>query len=623
LWGQVAGKITQRYKAMLPGVRQEYDNALKTFDKKLLETHGGGAWDKVVKAVSQAKKAESERQYGKAVSLYRQARGLLGEADRIARTAASAAQTDAAIAQVNALIAKRQYHKARAALAAAAKAAPNDPRLAALRKTIDTALNVTLRIKGKKFDMVLTYVEPGRFKMGSPENEPGRGHGEKLHEVEITKPFYIGRFEVTREQFECFVNSAAYKTTAEKTGWATALAKTRKLQRIRGASWRNPGFSQKGDHPVVCVSWDDATAFCTWMSDRFGGLTVTLPTEAEWEFACRMGTQTRFAFGNSTDDLHRHGNYADGSTSFAWGDSKFSDGHPTTSPVGFFSKNNKKARISDMHGNAAEWCLDHYGPYNVGTGGKAVTDPTGIARGALRVIRGGSWVAPPAKCRSASRARLAPVAPTVAVGFRVVATGRPPTQPVAVAQAAKANAKPLTGKVGVGTWETVAEFKEFVVTRGGQKLFVGNDSKQGDWAASPGSKWKLITERGLGSPLKTLRSEKLAPRQFIIAGDPKWTNYTIQVKARKLRGKEGFLVRFADRNNRFFYWNVGGKGNTTHIIGRRVGRRKAKWLNEVKAQQPIHLNTWYHLRVELKGAVVNCYLNNKLIQTLDTGKLGK
>jgi len=614
-WVRVAGKIVERYKTMLPGARDAYQGVLTKLDQDILKKHGGQAWETVRKTAEQAKTAAAGGQYGKAVILYKKATGLLSEANRIAKTAASAARTTAAIARMNALVSSGRYYQAQKVIGSLPGAVANDPKLVALKNAIAAAVNVTLAIRGVKFDMKLVYVEPGRFKMGSPAGESGRARDERHHEVEITRPFYIGKFEVTREQFECFVKAASYKTSAEATGWATALSKSGKIQKIRGASWRVPGFDQKADHPVVCVSYDDAMAFCSWMSGRFPGLTVTLPTEAQWELACRAGTTTRFVFGANSDDLHRNGNYADGSTSFAWGDSKFSDGHPATSSVGFFDKTRrKKLRISDMHGNAAEWCLDWYGPYSRGTDGKPAVDPTGMARGALRVVRGGSWASAPAKCRSASRARLAPSAPTAAVGFRVVATGKPPTQ--AAIAAATAKAKPLTGRVGLGTFNTAADFKDIVVTQGNRQLFVANAAPKSAWKAVGGT-WGI--RRGV---VTSVHQDALQGNQFLVFGDAKWANYTISLKARKTGGKEGFFIRFGDnQKGQIYHWNVGGRGNTKYVIGRQVRGRRREALTEVKGS--VDLNRWYDIRVELKGTVINCYLDNKLIQTLDTSTLGK
>jgi len=614
-WAQVAGKIVERYKAMLPGARDAYQGALKKLDENLLKKHGGQAWRKVQQTASQAKQAASQRRYGRAVTLYRQAKDLLANADRTAQASASAAKAGAAVARINALVSRGRYYQARTAIRSLSGPAAKDPKIAALKKAMDVALNVTLQIKDMQFDMKLIYVEPGRFKMGSPTGESGRGHDEKHHEVEITKPFYIGKFEVTRRQFECFVRSSSYKTGAEITGWATGLSKSGKIQKLKGTSWRSPGFKQGPDHPVVCVSWDDAMAFCAWTSARFGGMTVSLPTEAQWEFACRSGTTTRYVVGDSDGEFRRCGNYADSSSGFEWGDGKSSDGHPTTSPVGFFDNKGKKRRISDMHGGAAEWCADWYGPYSPGAGGRPVTDPVGMARGAQRVVRGGSWASAPAKCRSASRARLAPGAPTATVGFRIVATGKPPAQATVTATA---GATLLTGKVGLGTQRTIAHFKDLFVLQGKKRLLNLRGITVGQWNGLPKrGKWKPDPKSSI-----IIQENAGQADAFIAFGDAGWSNYTLRVKVRKITGDQGFSVRFADDGKGAYAWHIGVENNTKHAICRQApDGKRSRWFAQVNGS--VQPNKWYDVQVELKGMVIRCYLNKQLIHTLDTSKLRK
>jgi len=225
---------------------------------------------------------------------------------------------------------------------------------------------------GDKVTLKLVQIPAGKFMMGSPKDEKDRQDNEGLPpgkwvngnpqiEVTISKPFYLGVTHVTVGQYAQFM-----KDTGQKH--------------------EEPGFKQTGDHPVVNVSWDDAQAFCQWLSKK-SGKTVVLPTEAQWEYACRAGTKTRFSFGDKDDDLGDYGWYEDNSKD---------KGERMTHPVA--QKKPNAWGLYDMHGNAWEWCSDSYAEYT-GSG----HDSTGTKHGGSRVWRGGSWNTFPWVCRSASR----------------------------------------------------------------------------------------------------------------------------------------------------------------------------------------------------------------------------
>jgi formylglycine-generating enzyme required for sulfatase activity len=278
---------------------------------------------------------------------------------------------------------------------------------------------------GNKVTMKLALIPSGKFMMGSPETEKGRDTDEAQHEVTISKAFYMGTTHVTVDQFAAFVKDSGYKTDAEKDGWSAGIEiEDGKIvvKKVDGASWRKPSFDQKGDHPVVQVSWNDAKAFCDWLSKK-SGKKVALPTEARFEYACRGGAKTAYPWGDSPDDGKGWANCADQSlkkklsnapavwTFFSW-----DDGFVFTSPVGSFKGNS--FGLYDMIGNAFEWCSDWYDKDYYANCPK--TDPQGPASGAYRVLRGGGWLNIPQLCRSALRPRLDPGYRYRSVGFRVV-----------------------------------------------------------------------------------------------------------------------------------------------------------------------------------------------------------
>jgi len=215
---------------------------------------------------------------------------------------------------------------------------------------------------------------------------------------------------VTVDQFAAFVKDSGYKTDAEKDGWSVGIEikdGNVGLKKADGACWRKPGFDQKGNHPVVQLSWNDAKAFCDWLSKK-SGKPVQLPTEAEWEYGCRVGTKSAYPWGDKPDDGKGWANCADQTLKkelpavpaklfFSW-----DDGFVFTSPAGSFKAN--AFGLYDMNGNAWQWCGGWYGDYEKG----AATDPTGPAAGKVRVLRGGSWNNNAQNCRSANRNRNTP-----------------------------------------------------------------------------------------------------------------------------------------------------------------------------------------------------------------------
>ncbi|MDP6633771.1 MAG: SUMF1/EgtB/PvdO family nonheme iron enzyme [Phycisphaerae bacterium] len=625
-WGKVITQIDRRYKTMLPAARKSYESALNAAGPEVLKQYGGNEWKKVEEAAKQAAQAGSVGRYGQAVTLYKRAENLLKPASHTANTASAGVKMKQAVASIRALVRKGHFYKARAALAPMLKKSPNAPALKNFDKAIREAVEIKIYLKPGARDergglvMPLRLVVPGKFKMGSPESEPGRERHENLHDVEITQPFYIGKCEVSYRQFEEFTKATGYKTMPEKkkNAWCLVLVKD-KLIRASGRSWRNPGFSQGRDHPVVCVNWDDANAFCEWLSSRAAGMKISLPTEAQWEYACRQGSQQRFSFGDDATKLCQYGNYADGSSVFATGDIRNSDGKSTTAPVHTYKSAVNHPHLYDMHGNVSEWCSDWYGPYSQSSGGKAAIDPTGIRRGTQRVVRGGSWASTPSKCRSAARSRMAGIMHSALIGFRVVATGKRPNVAQlqsSVNSAAKkdGNYTALTGRVGVGTWETKAEFKEFRVDQGGREIFrLSNYNNQkklrdGDWHFNR----DVLEQRDVRGKGK-----------YTTFGETSWSNYTIRLKARKIAGKEGFRVRLADDGKGSFYlFCVGGQFNKEHLFERHVpGAKEPEYL--ARRNGKIDQGRWHDVRVELKGATMRGFLDNKLLCELKVSTISR
>ena len=267
--------------------------------------------------------------------------------------------------------------------------------------------------------MKMVLIPPGEFMMGSTEEEieevfkevekgrrlveealKGRLH-DKLaeiirsegpqHKVRITEPIYLAAHEVTVGQFKAFVESAGYKTDAETGG--------------KGGSWKNPVYEQTNQHPVVNVSWNDAVAFCEWLKEK-EGKAYRLPSEAQWEYACRSGSTTRWFFGDNETELNEYGWCGEG---IRYKERKVV-GQKLPNGFGVF----------DMYGNVSEWCSDWLSTdyYN----SSPVVEPTGPSSGLYRVTRGGSVEAQPWGVRSAFRNGDLPSICFYSIGFRSAQT---------------------------------------------------------------------------------------------------------------------------------------------------------------------------------------------------------
>jgi formylglycine-generating enzyme required for sulfatase activity len=268
--------------------------------------------------------------------------------------------------------------------------------------------------------MTMVWIPPGEFLMGSPRYEEGRDEDETQHKVRITKPWRLSAHEVTVGQFRCFVAETGYRTEAENRprGEFIRMEKTNRLEFKTNCTWRDPGFPQTDAHPVVFVSWDDAAAFCRWLSRREGA-DYRLPTEAEWEYACRAATTTRFWAGNAdtswfqTAHLVRlipngRGGYDPGPMPRCY-----------TAPVGSYEAN--PFGLYDTHGNVWEWCADWYDPQYYQR--SPAEDPAGPCSGESRVRRGGGFETCGRYARSANRHGARPSHCSMATGFRAARSG--------------------------------------------------------------------------------------------------------------------------------------------------------------------------------------------------------
>ena len=254
----------------------------------------------------------------------------------------------------------------------------------------------------------MVLIPPGEFVMGSSAEERARCLEEAAavgdqwaidristegprHRVRITRPFRLGRHEVTRGHFRQFVDQTGYKTEAEQDGkGGYGYVDGKWVQDPRFVWSADRGFAQTDDHPVVNVSWNDAMAFCQWLSEKEGA-EYDLPSEAQWEYACRAGTTTAWYCGESGTGLEE----------YAWSSASSSG---KTHPAGQLKPNGWG--LYDMHGSVWEWCadwwtMDYYAR-------SLLNDPSGSPTGSCRVLRGGSWSHRARLCRSANRSYRSP-----------------------------------------------------------------------------------------------------------------------------------------------------------------------------------------------------------------------
>lgn len=271
-------------------------------------------------------------------------------------------------------------------------------------------------------------VPAGEFTMGAADNdEDGRPGERPPHRVRLSYDFLLGRHEVTVAQFRRFVDAVGFKTDAERGAGAAVYARGDIWETKRDASWRMPYFAQTRDHPVVCVSWNDAKAFCDWVglkdTKKPKGWEYRLPTEAEWEYAARGPDGRKYPWGNAWDGARC--NSGDRVSSLPHGTPSINDRSERTSPVGSFSpRGDSPFGACDMAGNVLEWCEDWFDEDCYKR--PPADDPINLASGDRRVVRGGCYLFGRDRCRTTFRWNLPPESCSNSLGFRIVlAPSRP------------------------------------------------------------------------------------------------------------------------------------------------------------------------------------------------------
>jgi formylglycine-generating enzyme required for sulfatase activity len=285
--------------------------------------------------------------------------------------------------------------------------------------------------------VIVVAIPPGRFTMGAPDDEiihsgTYKGGEKPQREVKIEHVFALGREAISVAAFAAFVDDTGYDA-----GDMAVVVRDGSYVNERGRSWRDPGFPQAQDHPVTCVNWHDAQAFIAWLNSR---LKLTgrsdayrLPSEAEWEYACRAGTQTPFSFGATITadqaNFDGRGSYDSAPPSLLW--------PRATTPGGSFSEN--AFGLFDMHGNVWEWCEDRWhwnykGAPSDGSAWTADGHKVPINLPYLsddhhdHVVRGGGWETLPHLLRSATRLGINSSMRHAALGFRIARTLLPPAE---------------------------------------------------------------------------------------------------------------------------------------------------------------------------------------------------
>ncbi|MFG0295621.1 MAG: SUMF1/EgtB/PvdO family nonheme iron enzyme [Maioricimonas sp. JB045] len=280
---------------------------------------------------------------------------------------------------------------------------------------IVTAFGLGHESVANSVDIEFAYIPAGEFQMGAaPGDDMAEADETTRHKVRITNAFRMSRHEITVGQYRQFVQETGHVGR----GGYRFESRDGKFYRSDRYDWTTTGFAQDDSHPVVNVSWNDAVAFCRWLS-RKEGREYRLPTEAEWEYACRAGTTTRFFTGDEVELMQKLANLADKALDDklpALLGETWDDGHAFTAAVGQYRPN--AFGLFDMHGNVWEWCQDAY--VRDFYASSPTNDPKAPTTGDFHVVRGGSWAMKPQNARCSDRSAMRTGERNLLVGFRIV-----------------------------------------------------------------------------------------------------------------------------------------------------------------------------------------------------------
>ncbi|MCX6909850.1 MAG: SUMF1/EgtB/PvdO family nonheme iron enzyme, partial [Verrucomicrobia bacterium] len=445
----------------------------------------------------------------------------------------------------------------------------------------------------------MVYIPPGEFLLGSTKEEQAWALANKVKEEEVKregeaprkatiKPgFWMGRTEVTVSQWKDFVAATGYKTDAEKKGYVDySPQKGQALSRVDGLSWRDPGFGAvpQNNHPVCCISWNDAVAFCEWLTERErkaeripASHVVRLPTEAEWEYACRAGMQTRFWWGEDKEDgkgrLNRSGE---------------GDGFEFVAPVDSFGERGRnKFGLADMLGNIGEWCLDGYDA-------KEAHEECYMGNPSAAVLRGGGFWSDVSGCRCATRTSNRRSSAGSTRGFRVCvgadvtssAGSTPSTSPAAGMQEGGILARAETRVSALTTTPKVGEV--FTLPLGSNvtmelmgippgEFMLGSTKEEQAWAVANGGQAERV------------KCEGAAPRKTVIEQGCWMGRTEVTVGQWKQFVKETGYVTDGEKNGESYVFQGPGKLN--------VGMKGKSWRDpnfgfEPRDDHPVCCVSW-------------------------------
>jgi len=367
--------------------RAKWNKQLPAAEALSLEPQAIGELAKV-KVQAESAAALATKDPGQAAEQFAAATTALKELIAQARTKANLSKSGPVVAQMEAALRSGDWLQVHWTLGQLEQLIPADPRMADFR-TKAAALPWPRELSmglGGGVTMNLVLIQPGKFSMGE---------GNEKHEVTLTKAFYMGKFEVTQQQWQAVMGN-------------------------------NPSLVRGDKYPVENISWDASQSFVAKLNEKLSGVKVSLPTEAQWEYACRAGSTTKFCYGDDEGRLEGFGCYA---FAIRGADAR----NNSTYPVG--SRKPNAWGLHDMHGNVAEFCCDWYGPYPAGS----QQDPQGPDSGSERVWRGGSCRDVPNDLASGSRRAVMSGNILVNGGFRLVLV----TDAIAEYQASLAKLPPI------------------------------------------------------------------------------------------------------------------------------------------------------------------------------------